>query len=138
MTQPSLLPRIALLAGLALAAFQANQAVAQSVTSPSVPGATYYSTPTFRPPVVTTRQPDPTPQVAVPSRNMPDRLLEMRAPVNPVAAQVNVTQQRRAVLNRLENRLTTEPASAPGNTLAKSPNSTQSARQLLESAQPIL
>jgi hypothetical protein len=55
-----------------------------------------------------------------------------------VAAQVNATQPRRAVLNRLENRLTTEPASALGNTVAKSPNSPQPARLLLESAQPIL
>jgi len=55
-----------------------------------------------------------------------------------VAAQANLALPRRAVLNRLENRLTTEPSAALGNTVAKSPNSAQPARLLLESAQPIL
>lgn len=133
MTQRSILPRIALLAGFALAAFQAGEAMAQSVTGSSLPSTTYYSTPTFTPPVVKN---EPPPQVGVPSRNMP--MPDVRAPVNPVAAQVNVTQPRRAVLNRLENRLTTEPSLALGNTVAKSPNAAPPARQLLESAQPIL
>ncbi len=133
MTQRLILPRIALLAGLALVAFQAGVAQAQSTTFPSGPTSDF--TPTYTPPVIT-RQPETPRAVGTPSRNMP--MPDFRMPVNPVAAQVNATQPRRAVLNRLENRLTTEPASAPGNTVAKSPNSTQPARLLLESAQPIL
>ena len=134
MIQRSLFPRIALLAALALVSFQANDAMAQGSGS-SFPSTTF-TPPSFTPPVVV-KQPDPR-QVGIPARNMPDRLPEMRIPVNPVAAQANLALPRRAVLNRLENRLTTEPSAALGNTVAKSPNSAQPARQLLESAQPIL
>jgi hypothetical protein len=136
MTQRSILPRIALLAGLALVAFQPGAAQAQS-TFPSVPPTSDF-TPTYTPPPppVITRQPETPRVVGTPTRNMP--MPDFKVPVNPVAAQVNPTQPRRAALNRLENRLTTEPASALGNTVAKSPNSPPPARLLLESAQPIL
>lgn len=130
MIQRSLFPRIALLAGLALVAFQAGEAMAQS----SFPSSGFV-TPSHTPPPVVVKQPDP-PQVGVPARNMP--MPDIKAPVNPVAAQANLALPRRAVLNRLENRLTTEPSAALGNTVAKSPNSAQPARLLLESAQPIL
>ena len=132
MTQRSILPRLALLAGLALVAFQPGGAQAQSTFS-SGPASDF--TPTFTPPVV---RPPETPRTAVgtPQRNIP--MPDFKVPVNPVATQTGFTQPRRAVLNRLENRLTTEPASALGNTVAKSPNSPQPARLLLESAQPIL
>lgn len=111
---------------------QAGDALAQS----SIPSFTPSPEFTYTPPPVITRPPETPRVVGTPTRNMP--MPDVKVPVNPVAAQVNPTQPRRAVLNRLENRLTTEPLSASGNTVAKSPNATQPARLLLESAQPIL
>lgn len=136
MTQRSMFLCAALIAGFALAVLPAGLAAAQSVTPGFSGSPAPEFTPTYTPPVV--KIPETPRVVGVPARNMPDRLPEMRAPVNPVAAQVNAAQPRRAVLNRLENRLTTEPVSALGNTVAKSPNSPMPARALLESAQPIL
>src|SRR5690349_21750026 len=104
MTQRSILPRIALLAGLVLA-LQAGVAQAQS-SFPSVPPSTpSFTPPSYTPPPVVKTEPPP--QIGTPTRNMP--MPDIKAPVNPVAAQANLAQPRRAVLNRLENRLTTEP-----------------------------
>ena len=132
MIQFSTFLRAAFVAGVALVAFQPGGAQAQSTFSS---GPTSDFTPTFTPPVV---RPPETPRTAVstPQRNIP--MPDFKVPVNPVATQTGFTQPRRAVLNRLENRLTTEPASVAGNKGTKSPNSSQSARALLESAQPIL
>lgn len=133
MTQASTLLRAALIAGFALATFQAAPAVAQS-TVPSFSGPSSDYTPP--PPPVVTRQPETPRVVGTPMRNMPDRLPETRAPANPVAAINQATLPRRAVLNRLENRLVTSAQPTAGKAPAKA--STPAAHQILESAQPIL
>ena len=135
MNQFSTLLRAALIAGFALAIVQAAPAVAQSTFS-SVPTPEF--TPTYTPPPVVTRQPETPRVVGTPMRNIPDRLQEIRAPVNPNAAVNQATLPRRAVLNRLENRLATSAIPAGGNGSGKASATTPAARQILESAQPIL
>lgn len=138
MTQFSLLPRIALLAGFALAMVQATGAMAQSVVSgSSFPSSTSFNSDTGYTPPPVVKMPDP-PRVVIgtPQRNIP--MPDMRAPVNPVAQTALAAQPRRVVLNRLENRLTTEAPRATANAVSAPQNRAASGRQLLESAQPIL
>jgi len=118
---------------LAAAAFglvlQAGAVQAQS-TIPSYSSDFGYTPP----PVV--KPPEP-PRVGTPQRNMP--MPEVgKAPVLPGAQVSSAAQPRRAILNKLENRLTTGPAMTVENTRGKTQSASPAARQLLESAQPIL
>ena len=122
---------------LAAAAFglvlQAGAAQAQSTTS-SFPSATFTPPSYTPPPTVKTETP---PQIGTPQRNMPMPEI-VKAPVIPGAQVTTAAQPRRAALNRLENRLTTEQARPVANTSANTQDRAAAGRQLLESAQPIL
>lgn len=129
----------ALVFGLALGA-GVKPIQAQSVT-----GSTYYpsttpTTPTTPPPVVT-REPPPTITTPTPPpRMVRDPLVDLRD-INPVGRAVTAdtpATPRRAALNRLENRLTTPRAAEQASTASARPGAKPQARDLLESAKPIL
>lgn len=92
-------------------------------------------------PTTPTKQPDPTPTTTPtpPSRMLPDRMIDTSTVNAPASVPGTATYTpRKAILNRLENRSAADRTGDAGTSIAKKPEATPAARQLLESAKPIL
>jgi len=138
----------ALAAALLLVAL-APDALAQATTGPSFPSVPTTPTvpptstiPTTPPPVVVK---EPPPVISIPTPTPPSRMvrdpsIDLRGinPVGRAATTETPATPRRAALNRLENRLTTPRAGDGAAPVAAKAGAKPQARDLLESAKPIL